>query len=316
MSALLICLADGKFHSGEQLGRLLGISRSAVWKQLQAIEEKTGLTFFKVPGKGYRLAEPLELLTPHLIKCVDWPVSILDTIDSTNAEALRRVLNGATQPPFVLLAEHQTSGRGRRGRLWVSPYAKNIYLTLALSIQGGVRQLEGLSLVVGLAVVITLRKIGLKDVGLKWPNDILLHNRKLAGVLVEISGDPADICTAIIGIGLNVNMRSAENIDQPWISLHEAIGHPVSRNELVSGLLEELRVLLGLHQEQGFAELGKRWEENHLWQGREVVLSSGVHQVNGTVLGIGLDGSLRLNVDGHEKSFSGGELSLRLNNDS
>jgi len=316
VSLLLECLADGQFHSGEELGALLGVSRSAVWKQLQGIEQRTGLSFFKVPGKGYRLAEPLNLLANSRIDFDEWPIEILDTIDSTNAEALRRVMGQRGHAPFVLLAEHQTSGRGRRGRAWVSPYAKNLYLTAAVTIHGGIKQLEGLSLVVGLAVVSALKKLSLVDAGLKWPNDILLFGRKLSGILIELSGDPADSCTAIIGIGLNVNMRNADNIDQPWISLYEALGRPVDRNQLASNVLHELSDCLKLHQSHGFAALRDSWEANHLWQGREVILSAGANQIEGKVLGVGLDGSLRLNVNGYEKSFNGGELSLRLRNDS
>jgi BirA family biotin operon repressor/biotin-[acetyl-CoA-carboxylase] ligase len=172
-----------------------------------------------------------------------------------------------------------------------------------------------LSLVIGLAVIAALKKIGITQAGLKWPNDVLLLDKKLAGILIELSGDPADSCTAIIGIGLNVNMRNAENIDQPWISLCEALDKPIDRNFLVSTLLSELSDHLKLHRAKGFAELKDSWESCHLWQGKDVTLSTGAIQIQGRVLGIGLDGALRLDVSGCEKSFNGGELSLRLRND-
>ncbi|WP_446941597.1 paraquat-inducible protein A [Pseudomonas aeruginosa] len=149
MQTLLKLLQDGRFHSGEELGAVLGISRSAVWKRLQHLEAEHGLQFHKVRGRGYRLASPLSLLDLRKIDSL-WPVEIMPTVDSTNTEAMRRLAAGASTP-FVLVAEQQTAGRGRRGRAWVSPYGENLYYSLAITVRGGARELEGLSLVVGLA---------------------------------------------------------------------------------------------------------------------------------------------------------------------
>jgi len=319
MLTLLKLLKDGRFHSGQALGAALGVSRSAVWKQLQHLEAELNLPIHKVRGRGYQLATPLALLDADEIKAYagapGWPAFIFDSIDSTNAEALRAVAQGR-EAPFMVLAERQTAGRGRRGRTWVSPFAENLYYSLVLRIDGGMRQLEGLSLVVGLAVMQALRELGIARAGLKWPNDVLVGQQKIAGILLELVGDPADVCHVVLGIGINVNMQSTDAVDQQWTSMRLESGKPVDRNRLVSLLSKRLQEYLVLHREQGFAPIQAQWEANHLWQGRAVSLIAGVNQVDGEVMGIDHQGALRLKVDGVEKSFSGGELSLRLRNDS
>ena len=315
MLTLLKLLKDGRFHSGQALGAALGISRSAVWKQLQNLESDLNLSIHKVRGRGYQLAAPLELLELDQLDAGPWPVTVRHSIDSTNAEALRSIERGVTAP-FVIVAERQTAGRGRRGRKWVSPFAENIYYSLVLRMDGGMRQLEGLSLVVGLAVLSALRGVGISNAGLKWPNDVLVANKKIAGILLELVGDPADVCHVVLGIGINVNMRLASEVDQAWTSLALESGTAINRNVLVSALNESLLKYLELHEAMGFSAIQAEWEQNHLWQGREVSLIAGVHQVDGTVIGIDQQGALRMSVDGEEKVFSGGELSLRLRHDS
>lgn len=312
---LLKLLSDGKFHSGVELGEALGVSRSAIWKRLKTLEDDLGVEVFKVPGRGYRLEEPLSLLDAERIAQEGgWPVAVLASIDSTNAEAQRRLPQ--QQPPFALLAEHQLAGRGRRGRAWVSPYGKNLYLTAVVSSPGGIQKLQALSLTMGLAVIRTLQQLGVEDACLKWPNDVLVRGRKLAGILIELSGDPQDVCQAIIGIGINVNMRLADNIDQPWISMAEALGGLQDRNQVASLLLREIDSLWQIHRRSGFAALRSEWERYHGWQGRAVTLSSGVRCIQGTVAGVAEDGAILMHVDGQTQAFSGGELSLSLDHDS
>jgi BirA family biotin operon repressor/biotin-[acetyl-CoA-carboxylase] ligase len=317
MLTLLNLLKDGRFHSGEALGVALGISRSAVWKQLQHLEAELGLSINKVRGRGYQLATPLTLLDPLKISALTavWPIAVFDSIDSTNAEALRAINQGRAAP-FLVLAERQISGRGRRGRKWVSPFAENLYYSLVLRVEGGMRQLEGLSLVVGLAVMHALRKLGVSGAGLKWPNDVLVGNKKIAGILLELVGDPADVCHVVLGIGINVNMQVAEEVDQQWTSIRLETGKICDRNVLVVELNEQLRDYIQRHQVDGFSAFQEEWEKDHMWQGRPVSLIAGASHINGVVLGIDRQGALRLKVGGVEKVFSGGELSLRLRDDS
>jgi BirA family biotin operon repressor/biotin-[acetyl-CoA-carboxylase] ligase len=319
MLTLLKLLKDGRFHSGQALGVALGVSRSAVWKQLQLLEAELGLSIHKVRGRGYQLAAPLTLLDPVSISeatpSCDWSVLVFNSIDSTNAEALRAIERGRAAP-FLVLAERQTAGRGRRGRKWVSPFAENVYYSLVLRIEGGMRQLEGLSLVVGLAVMQALRELGVSAAGLKWPNDVLVGQKKIAGILLELVGDPADVCHVVLGVGINVNMQMTDEVDQQWTSMRLETGKVFDRNQMVAVLSEKLQGYLHRHQLEGFSAIQSEWEQNHLWQGRAVSLIAGVTQIDGEVLGIDKQGALRLKVDGVEKSFSGGELSLRLRDDS
>lgn len=319
MLTLLKLLKDGRFHSGQALGIALGVSRSAVWKQLQLLEAELGLSIHKVRGRGYQLAAPLTLLDPVSIReaapSCEWPTLVFDSIDSTNAEALRAIERGQAAP-FLVVAERQTAGRGRRGRKWVSPFAENVYYSLVLRIDGGMRQLEGLSLVVGLAVMQALRELGVSAAGLKWPNDVLVGQKKIAGILLELVGDPADVCHVVLGVGINVNMQMTDEVDQQWTSMRLETGKVFDRNHLVAALGVKLQGYLHRHQTDGFAAIQSEWEQNHLWQGRAVSLIAGVNQIDGEVLGIDKQGALRLKVDGVEKVFSGGELSLRLRDDS
>ncbi|ELQ18104.1 bifunctional biotin--[acetyl-CoA-carboxylase] synthetase/biotin operon repressor [Pseudomonas fluorescens BRIP34879] len=319
MLTLLKLLKDGRFHSGEALGAALGVSRSAVWKQLQNLEAELNLPIHKVRGRGYQLGSPLVFLSADEIAlnaaALSWPVQIFDSIDSTNAEALRLVSAGE-EAPFLILAERQTAGRGRRGRKWVSPFAQNVYYSLVLRVEGGLRQLEGLSLVVGLAVMHALRESGVQGAALKWPNDVLVGQKKIAGILLELVGDPADICHVVLGVGINANMQKATDVDQEWTSVQLETGASVDRNNLVARLSLQLCGYLERHKASGFSAFQEEWELNHLWQGKAVSLIAGVSQVDGVVLGVDRQGALRLDVDGVEKIYSGGELSLRLRDDS
>lgn len=321
MREVLQLLRDGQFHSGEALGAVLGVSRAAVWKRLEHLEAELGLEIHRLRGRGYKLASPLSLLDPEAIAVAGleqgWEAQVFDSVDSTNAEVLRRLAAGSPAP-LLVLAERQESGRGRRGRQWISPFAENLYYSLGLRLEGGAFSLDGLSLSVGLAVLRCLREQGVVEAGLKWPNDLLVAGRKIAGVLLELSGDPAGECQVVIGIGVNVNMLPSSRvvIDQPWASLRDCVGRLVDRTELALALGRCLQQYLSLHAQGGFAALRDEWEACHLWQGKEVSLLAGSQRIDGVVLGVDSLGALRLDVAGQARQFSGGELSLRLRNDS
>ena len=320
MKKLLTLLQDGRFHSGKELGEVLGVSRSSVWKYLQRIETEQGINVFRVPGRGYRLAEQLSLLDPSQCAAIaakfGWSLHLKEQLDSTNAEAFRLLQSGA-EPPFLVLAESQTSGRGRRGRAWASPTSHNIYYTLVLRVTGGAQRLSGLSLVVGMAVAYALREAGVIEVGVKWPNDVYASGRKIAGILLELTGDPMDVCNIAIGIGVNANMvASLDSINQPWTSVRLETGSLCDRSVLVDRLCESLHRLLQIHAEKGFSGLRAEWESLSLWRGKRCILASGALEIVGEMLGVDQDGAIRLLVEGEERVFSGGELSLRLDHDS
>lgn len=311
-------LADGKFHSGEELGALLGVSRAAVWKHLQKLES-FGIVLSSVKGRGYCIPAGLDLLDLNVIKTnlKSTPalnIQIFPQIDSTNSFLMRQD-NPAMQ---VCFAEFQSAGRGRRGRIWVSPMAQNIYCSIGWGFEGGAAAVEGLSLAVGLAIVRSLKKFGLTGLTLKWPNDVLYQNKKLAGILIEMRGDPAGYCQIVIGVGLNVSMqeRQGESIDQPWAALNSILANqslaPVTRNQLASALLDELMEILQGYHENGFADYQSEWVDVAAYKGQLVELRNGQSLLSGILVGVTESGALQLETQAGLQTYHGGEISLRV----
>ncbi|MCP4789609.1 MAG: bifunctional biotin--[acetyl-CoA-carboxylase] ligase/biotin operon repressor BirA [Gammaproteobacteria bacterium] len=315
LNQLLHLLADGKFHSGTELGERLQMSRAAVWKQLKGIEQ-LGVQVHRVRGKGYRLPHGLDLLDveaivrhdPQLAQLFD--VELLMSTESTNRLLMQRQGDGAIHGQAVF-AEVQTGGRGRLGRQWQSPFAQQLALSVGWQFAGGVAALEGLSLVVGLAVVDALQSVGVSGAGLKWPNDVLMHGKKLAGVLLELSGDATGPCQVVIGIGLNVHLRDCDLIDQPWTSLQQA-GYSVSRNVLAAALLGALAQRLTRFAEAGFKPMRQDWINHHVYQGQVVNMLGLADEKAGICHGVDDSGALLIESHGLIQSFNGGEVSLRL----
>lgn len=335
-SQLLRQLADGRCHSGAELGRTLGVSRTAVWKQLRKLED-LGLVFESVRGQGYRLESPLELLDARRIERALSATSqqLLDRLDvfahtdSTNARALAG--SSGSGKGYVCLAEYQESGRGRRGRPWVSPFGRNLYLSLSWGYNEGVAGLEGLSLAVGSLLCESLEYWGLRDLELKWPNDLLWQGRKLAGVLLEVQGDPSGQCQLVVGLGVNFKLpeRAAGGIDQPWADLEQLCEHQMrggdaretktpgpapslpGRNALAASLIDRLLPLLAQFPETGFEPYRAVWQSRDCLAGRPVILSSAREALSGIARGVNSQGALKLEVEGQVRLCYGGELSVR-----
>lgn len=318
LDGLLQLLADGAFHSGSELGRALGISRSAVWKHMQRLQE-LGIDVYSVKGRGYRIPGGLDLLNAEQLKQALPPavsqklerIELLTEVDSTSNLALEAMRSGMARGLFV--AEYQHAGRGRRGRQWISPLASSLCFSLAWRFNSGAAALEGLSLAVGLALQQALSQLGLPDIGLKWPNDLLVKDAKLGGILIELSGDAAGECQVAIGIGLNVRLpdEMLEQLDQPCIDLTR-LGYAGSRTELLASLVAELIEMLEQFEASGFAPLRTAWEEVNAFRGREIVLSTGPHKYQGICLGVTDQGGLRLETASGQEVFHGGEMSVRL----
>lgn len=321
-SPLMRIFADGDFHSGEELGALLGVSRTAVWKQLQKLQESTGLAFESVKGRGYRLVGGLELLDRTLLeqalsseaRNLLTELQLLDQVDSTNRLALSRAQEGVGRGA-VFVAEQQSAGRGRRGRHWVSPFGRNIYCSVLWEFDGGAAALEGLSLAVGVAAARALQASGVESVALKWPNDVVWNGRKLAGILLEMAGDAAGRCQVVIGIGINVAMTESSQaaaIDQPWVDVRTAAGRAVSRNQLLADLLSALLPMLVRFETTGFAAVREEWMRLDSFAGREVAVHLGDRIVLGIAAGVSETGALLLDTPQGRQIFHGGEVSLRL----
>ncbi|MBS0194761.1 MAG: bifunctional biotin--[acetyl-CoA-carboxylase] ligase/biotin operon repressor BirA [Proteobacteria bacterium] len=314
---LLLRLARGAC-SGSVLAREFGLTRAAVWKRIASLREQ-GVAIAASPGAGYALEAPLDLLDAQRIRAalladvrgdldaceVAW------AIDSTNAELLRRAASGGVQ---ALFAEAQTAGRGRRGRAWASPLAAHLYLSLQRRFDGGIGALAGLSIAVGVAAAEALRALGVAQVGLKWPNDLVVGERKLGGILIEFGGEDAGIVRAVIGIGINVRMPAAAalGIDQPWIDLCALGTAPPSRNALATAMLDAQLRALREFAAAGLSPFMARWQAVDACAGRSVDVLAGSERKQGVALGIDARGALRVRHDGAERVYHSAEISLRL----
>jgi len=320
-TTLLPLLASGDFRSGQDLADALGVSRTAVWKQLKALAD-LGLEIESVRGRGYRIPAGIDLLDARAVqsgltdraRALLARLDLLETIDSTNAEVLRQLELGAPGG-LVCSAEQQTAGRGRRGRTWVSPFARNLYLSAAWQYHQGAAALEGLSLAVGVAVARALAAFGLPPVQLKWPNDVLFQGAKLGGILLEMSGDAAGTCSVVVGVGLNVAMPAAagRDIDQAWTDIERASGgsHP-GRSALLAALINELLPLLAGFEQAGFAPWRDEWMALDAYADQPVVLNTGAQALAGIARGVDARGALQLETAAAgRQSIFGGELSLR-----
>jgi BirA family biotin operon repressor/biotin-[acetyl-CoA-carboxylase] ligase len=319
MERLLKILSDGEFHSGEELGKLLQISRTAIWKHMQKVEA-LGLPVQSQKGCGYRIEGGLDLLNAEELRQYISPstqgllkeLDIHSSVVSTNALARQRAEQDDCSG-LVVLSESQTDGRGRRGRQWVSPYGCNLYLSMVWGFEGGVQALEGLSLAVAVAVQRAVERCGITGLKLKWPNDLLWHKRKIGGVLLEVIGDPSGYCQVIIGVGINLAMpeKYSEEIGQQWANLNELNDGAVARNKLAGMVVDELLALLGNYQTTGFGSYRDAWLESDAYANEPVTLLLMNHTVKGIARGVDSTGALMLEVDGEMRQYSGGEISLR-----
>ncbi len=319
---LIRLLSDGEFHSGEQLGERLGVSRTAIWKQLKKLEA-LGIPLEAVKGQGYRISGPLELLDggaivaglsrqgrQHLAR-----LFIEETLPSSNAFIRQRFDQGAGHGE-VCLVEQQSEGRGRRGRTWSTPWGRALMLSLGWRFDSGVVALEGLSLAVGVVLAQVLERHGVAP-KLKWPNDVLLESAegrlgKLAGILVEISGDAAGPCEVVIGMGINVSLPQdfRKTIGQPVAAVHDQ-APGLSRNHLAYELLDELLPLLADYERLGFAAWRDQWNARHAFSGCDIDVLRGEQSLAATVEGVDESGNLWIRRDGRRERLAGGEISVR-----
>ncbi|WP_028295211.1 bifunctional biotin--[acetyl-CoA-carboxylase] ligase/biotin operon repressor BirA [Oceanobacter kriegii] len=314
LGQLLALLSDGRFHSGDELGEALGVSRAAVWKHMKKLDE-LDIPYSSVKGKGYRLHDAIELLDKEGIQesmtqrldCLD----ILLDVDSTNTWLFERAPDHLGKR-YAVLAEKQNSGRGRRGRHWVSPFGKNIYLSYLVTLPGSLNDQEGLSLMIAIAVERALARLGMDGVGLKWPNDVYLDGRKVAGILLEGRQTQPDFCQIVIGIGLNVALsdRDAERIEQPWAALKQYLPG-VSRNQVASVLLDQLGSILDEFKREGFGPWINHWAERDIYYKKDVILSGGSEPRIGVAKGVNRKGELLLHTDRGMEVIVAGELSVR-----
>lgn len=318
LEQLLIALDEGRFHSGEALAHRFGVSRTAIWNAINKLKD-LGLDVQSVKGKGYRIANDIELLSQTAIMAELHPhaqavfpaVEILLSTDSTNRQVASSM--GASRKPLVCLAETQQEGRGRRGRQWVSPFAANNYLSIGWRFNQLSASLDGLSLCVGLALVRAAQRAGVCGIGLKWPNDLLFEGQKVAGVLIEIVGELSGPVQVVIGIGVNVAMTRAQGkaIDQSWTTLSDIAGHRISRNTMAALVINQLVDILPQFEQGGFAIFREEWSGCDVLQGRTVEVDMAGRKVQGVARGVNYSGELLLETATGLEPIRGGEVSVR-----
>jgi len=315
-------LADGRFHSGEQLAKALGVSRSAVWKAVRALRD-LGATLHAVRNRGYRLihaGEPLDAarIRERLARDVRDHVASVEavwSIASTNTVLLERA-NPRCRTSEVLLAEYQTAGRGRRGRAWLAPPGGAICLSLSWTFGEVPQDLSALGLVIGVCALRALTELGVSGAALKWPNDLLIGERKLGGVLIELRAESAGPACVVIGIGLNVALGAAliEQIAKAGTAATDLTSGGLStpsRNTVAAALVNAcVRGLLEFGR-QGLPPFIEEWRAADALRGRPVNVSGADGMARGLARGIDLHGALLVETPHGLKRFISGDVTVR-----
>ncbi|MCW8090686.1 bifunctional biotin--[acetyl-CoA-carboxylase] ligase/biotin operon repressor BirA [Alteromonas sp. ASW11-130] len=317
---ILSLLSDGQFHSGEAIAVEVGLSRTAVAGHISQLSE-WGLDVFKVKGKGYRLERPFKLLNAEKIKKrvtknKTSVIQVESVLGSTNSELKKRIAltphnlaNGD-----VLLTEIQTAGKGRHGREWLAPVGGSLTFSLYWSFPDGYQSMAGLSLLVGLAVCNGLKQCGVTEPQLKWPNDVYLQNKKLAGILIEVEGQIGATAHCVIGIGLNSCVPDSQfDVGQPHTDLTSYLGFQPDRNVVAAAIIDSLWELLPIFSQQGFQPFINQWQHLDLYADKTVVLRMGEKRFSGIDRGVDSSGALLVETQDGLTRFHGGEVTLRGN---
>lgn len=316
-NTIIHLLADGGFHSGQAIAEVLQLSRTAVWKKIQSLKDEFGITVHAVTGRGYWLPGGLDLVDEQELadsisdKCAH--VSVFSSIDSTNQYMLE-CSDIDDQHWGICVAEMQTHGRGRRGRQWLSPYGRNIQMSIGVCLNMSMTDVSGLSLAAGVVLAKFLEDSGVEGVALKWPNDIYINREKVAGLLLEVKGEAEGPVKVVLGIGLNLDMSEIERADiaQPFTDMKSHLRSALpSRTTIVAGLTERLYRAINDFQKNGLVGFLEQWKRYDSYLGQNVMVSSAANQSQGVYRGLDEQGRLLLETRQSVKAFSAGEVSLR-----
>ena len=317
--SILRVLSDGQFHSGEALAQRFKVSRTTIWTAIQAAEA-LHISIFSVRGRGYKLAAPLTFLDEAEIRknCTvsdKISLNIYPELASTNSTLIQLANDNAGQhirSGTCVIAEMQTAGKGRRGRQWASGLGTSLTFSLLWRFNCGAAGLSGLSLAVGVALIRALNELGV-SAQLKWPNDVLIDKKKVAGILIELQGDMEGPSAAVIGVGINLRLPEAMRtaIDQPVTDIASQ-SSAMNVNVLMAKLLEQLVTVLTHFSADGFAPLQQEWQRYHAFQAQQVCLLSpdGSKQM-GVAIGVSADGALLFENNTGVIRVISGEISLR-----
>ena len=309
-------LADGQFHSGEALAQRFKVTRATIWNAIQHAES-LGVEIFSVRGRGYKLPQAIELLDKNSVlnaigeQRAWFKVQILDEVASTNTYLMQ---HKSSAHATCVAAHVQTHGKGRRGRTWVSQLGASLTFSLLWRFQCGAAALSGLSLAVGVALIRALNDLGVNNAQLKWPNDVLVEGKKLAGILIELLGDLEGPSAAVIGMGVNLKLPKnvLDSIDQPAIDLANVSANHINQSELLGVILKHLADVLSSFEAHGFVGLRDEWRSYHAYENKPVrMLLPNGRDVHGIVKGVADDGILLVETALGLQRFSAGEISLR-----
>lgn len=313
---VLEVLRDGAYHSGAEIAQAQGATRARVWQCIEQLQS-WGIDIWRVRGKGYRLSPDMELVerahlldalgssAKSLLKIVDFALDI----GSTNSQLLEKP---ASRYYSLMFAEHQSAGKGRHGRVWMSPPAQN----LSFSISRQVDQLaliQGLSLTIGQSVATVLANLGI-PVQLKWPNDVYIAGKKAAGILVELKTMEDRSAKVVVGVGLNVNASYGEQyIQQQSTHVNDWLTPAIGRTELLAALLNQIIADIELHLAGDRLSLLERWRSFDWLKGQAVnLIKAGDVVACGEAVGVDEHGSLLLQREnGEVEVVAHGEISVR-----
>lgn len=320
-------LSDGNFHSGEKIAAEIGCSRVTVWKSISELKT-LGINIFSVKKKGYRLPKKISFLNAENIQRELGELNqfvnleLINVTDSTN----KYLNSSATIKPHasVVIANIQTKGKGRRGRSWQTSVGESLAMSLLWKFDKGASGLSGLSLVIGVAIQRLMKKIGINNSFLKWPNDLLILEDdayfKLAGVLIELQGDLESRCSAVIGVGINYDLSNdiIKNIDQPVTNIKKYLNSDIDLNQLSAMLIREIIGSLSEFESNGFSSIREEWLLYNAFKDKTIsfIKSSG-EIITGQIVDIETDGALKIlqNNGMHEKLISGEVSQQKINFD-
>ena len=307
------------YVSGEEISRALNVSRTAIWKHIEALRQ-AGYEFEAAPRKGYRLlSKPdkwnvSELLAGLKTKSLGKQLHVYGEVDSTQTIAHQLVASGAPEGTLVL-AETQTAGRGRMGRKWHSPAGKGIWMSLVLTPRIPVYFMPQLTLLCAVALCRSIQKVVKVDIGIKWPNDLLIGGKKVSGILLESSGEDERLKYVIAGIGISANLKLEdypEELRSIATSLAIESGKDIVREQLVQAFLIEFEELYGLYIDKGFAPIRLLWEALSVTLNRPIRTHSPSGFVEGMAESLDDSGALTVITEtGDKVKIYSGDIELK-----
>ncbi|MCX8022297.1 MAG: biotin--[acetyl-CoA-carboxylase] ligase [Syntrophorhabdaceae bacterium] len=308
---------DG-YVSGELISSSLGISRTAVWKYVKHLD-RLGYKIESSKGQGYRLIDSPDKLYPWEIKrylttsFIGKDIYFLETVDSTNTYAFKKAMDGASEGTCIV-AESQSTGRGRLNRTWFSPAGKNLYLSVVLRPHSHPSMVYPITFISSLAVYDTVKEFTGIVPQLKWPNDVLIKGKKVSGTLLELSTEPDMVNFVVVGIGLNINTRQGEfdkEIRDKATSLYMETSRVFERCKVCASLLNHIERYYGIFREKGGEEVCAIWEERSGIKGKYVEINQMGEVYSGLVEGVDRSGAIILKgEDGKSIRVIAGDVSI------